>query len=65
MSTALPDPCAIAPEPPPDLPVADRAALRRRTAVLVRTHRRPLVASVLLHAAAAVAGLAGPVLLGR
>ena len=47
------------------LPVADRAALRRHTAMLLRRHRSPLSRVVALHALAATAGLAGPWLLGR
>ncbi|RYV52191.1 ABC transporter ATP-binding protein [Pengzhenrongella frigida] len=47
------------------LPIADVAAVRRHTAVLVRSHRGTLAAVVGLHALAATAGLAGPWLLGR
>ena len=47
------------------LPVADAATVRRRTAVLLRRHRRALAGVVTLHALAAAAGLAGPWLLGR
>ncbi len=47
------------------LPVADRDLLRSRTAALLRAHRRPLSVVLVLHSLAAVAGLAGPWLLGR
>ncbi len=47
------------------LPVADAATVRRRTAILLRRHRRALAGVVTLHALAAAAGLAGPWLLGR
>ncbi len=47
------------------LPVADRTLLRTRTAELLRAHRRPLALVLALHSLAAVAGLAGPWLLGR
>jgi ABC-type multidrug transport system fused ATPase/permease subunit len=47
------------------LPVADSAALRRHTLALLRRYRGGLAASVVLHGLAALAGLAGPWLLGR
>ena len=47
------------------LPVVDNALLRKRTAELLLAHRRALAAVLLLHSLAAVAGLAGPWLLGR
>lgn len=47
------------------LPVADGATVRRRTLGLLRTHRAKLTGVVTLHALAALAGLAGPWLLGR
>lgn len=47
------------------LPVADSAALRRQTGILLRRHRRGLALVVTLHVLAATAGLAGPWLLGR
>ncbi|WP_448061893.1 ABC transporter ATP-binding protein [Cellulomonas hominis] len=47
------------------LPVADTPTLRRKTAELLRRHRRSLGWVVALHVLAATAGLAGPWLLGR
>ncbi len=47
------------------LPVADGTQLRAHTARLLRRHRRGLSRVVVLHILAAVAGLAGPWLLGR
>ena len=47
------------------LPVADRPAVRRALAGLVGTQRRAVALVLVLHAAAAVAGLAVPWLLGR
>ncbi|WP_182111971.1 MULTISPECIES: ABC transporter ATP-binding protein [unclassified Actinotalea] len=47
------------------LPVADSAALRAHTGVLLRRHRAALARVLLLHTLAATAGLAGPWLLGR
>ncbi|HMO10255.1 MAG TPA: ABC transporter ATP-binding protein [Actinotalea sp.] len=47
------------------LPVADSATLRAHTVGLLRRHARTLGAVLGLHAAAALAGLAGPWLLGR
>ena len=46
------------------LPVADRTELRRHTAALLRQHRAGLSLAVVLHGAAALAGLAGPWLMG-
>ncbi|PPK97598.1 ABC-type multidrug transport system fused ATPase/permease subunit [Kineococcus xinjiangensis] len=46
------------------LPVAARATVRDEVRALVRLHRRPASRMLALHAAAAVAGLAGPWLLG-
>lgn len=56
-------PAASAP-PPAGLPVADRATVRRAAAALLRADRRAVAALLVLHAAAAVAGLAAPWLLG-
>ncbi len=47
------------------LPVAEPSVLRARTGELLVRHRRGLVGVVALHTGAAVAGLAGPWLLGR
>jgi ABC-type multidrug transport system fused ATPase/permease subunit len=47
------------------LPIADAATVRAYTARLLRAHRRPLTVIVVLHTLAAIAGLAGPLLLGR
>jgi ABC-type multidrug transport system fused ATPase/permease subunit len=47
------------------LPVAGTPEVRAYTRMLMRRHPRALLASVGLYAAAAVAGLAGPPLLGR
>jgi ABC-type bacteriocin/lantibiotic exporter with double-glycine peptidase domain len=46
------------------LPVATPAQVRRRARALARRHRGALAVAVGLHAAAALAGLAGPALLG-
>jgi ABC-type multidrug transport system fused ATPase/permease subunit len=46
------------------LPVADPTELRRHTRALLRRHRRGLAVAVVLHALAALAGLAGPWLIG-
>ena len=46
------------------LPVADRPSLRRHTRALLVRHRSGLARTVVLHALAALAGLAGPWLLG-
>ena len=47
------------------LPVADRTAVRRALAELMDTQRRAVALVLVLHAGAAVAGLAAPWLLGR
>lgn len=47
------------------LPIADPATARRYAGGLLRTHRGPLTRIAVLHTFAAVAGLAGPWLLGR
>lgn len=47
------------------LPIADAPVLRARTLDLLRSHRGGLARVVALHTGAAVAGLAGPWLLGR
>jgi ATP-binding cassette, subfamily C, bacterial len=47
------------------LPVAGTAQVRRATAGLIRDDRRAVALMVLLNALAAIAGLAGPWLLGR
>jgi ABC-type multidrug transport system fused ATPase/permease subunit len=47
------------------LPIADSPMVRRETIELLNRHRRRLAIAIGLHATAAVAGLAGPVLLGR
>lgn len=47
------------------LPIADSATARRYAGRLLRRHRRPLARVAALHTLAAVAGLAGPWLLGR
>ena len=47
------------------LPVAGSATVRRETRTLLREHRRGLGGVLTLHALAALAGLAGPALLGR
>ncbi len=52
-------------EPVGRLPVATPADVRAEAKFLLRRHRRPLVISVVLHVLAAIAGLAGPYLLGR
>ncbi|MFJ6659272.1 ABC transporter ATP-binding protein [Streptomyces sp. NPDC091377] len=49
----------------PDLPVADRAAVRRATLGLIRADRRLFAFVLALNSAAALAGLAAPWLLGR
>ncbi|MBI9114112.1 ABC transporter ATP-binding protein [Sanguibacter suaedae] len=46
------------------LPVADIATVGRHSAALLRANARPLTIVVVLHTLAAVAGLAGPLLLG-
>ena len=47
------------------LPVADTATVRRRTAALLRKHSRTLTGITALHTLAALAGLVGPLLVGR
>jgi ABC-type multidrug transport system fused ATPase/permease subunit len=47
------------------LPVADPAMVRREAAILAREHRSGLALTLGLHTLAAVAGLAGPALIGR
>jgi ABC-type multidrug transport system fused ATPase/permease subunit len=47
------------------LPIADGTELREQAKVLGRRHRRALLATIGLHAAAAAAGLAGPPLIGK
>ena len=47
------------------LPIAGPQLVRQETIGLLSRHRRRLTIAIGLHAAAAVAGLAGPVLLGR
>jgi ABC-type multidrug transport system fused ATPase/permease subunit len=47
------------------LPIAESRRVRAESARLLLRHRRPLAGSVVLHVIAAVAGLAGPALLGR
>ena len=47
------------------LPIADSAQVRAYTRHLFRLHRRPLTRIAALHTLAAIAGLAGPWLLGR
>lgn len=47
------------------LPVADGPALREGAGRLLRQHRRGFITVALLQSSAAVAGLAGPILLGR
>jgi ABC-type multidrug transport system fused ATPase/permease subunit len=47
------------------LPVASPATVRRRVRALYRRHRAALSLTLTLHGLAAVAGLAGPALLGR
>lgn len=48
-----------------NLPIADGVMVRRRTAQLLGRHRRALSVVLILHTVAAVAGLAGPWLLGH
>ncbi len=47
------------------LPVADGAAVKRYALGLARKYRKQLIVIVVLHGFAAVAGLAGPILMGR
>ena len=48
-----------------ELPTADAAGVRRYAGALLRRHPRALAGALVLHAAAALAGLAGPRLLGE
>jgi ABC-type multidrug transport system fused ATPase/permease subunit len=65
MSAGAPDGAAgRAAAPGGGLPVATAAQVRDRARALARRHRGPLALAVALHAAAALAGLAGPALLG-
>jgi ABC-type multidrug transport system fused ATPase/permease subunit len=57
-------PAATGTPPGGGLPVATTAQVRRRARALAREHRGRLALTVGLHAAATVAGLAGPALLG-
>ncbi|WP_155368412.1 ABC transporter ATP-binding protein [Catellatospora vulcania] len=47
------------------LPVADRGTVRRSVAELARAEKRSLILALVLHVAAAIAGLASPWLVGR
>src|SRR5665648_635860 len=47
------------------LPIADQSQLRAHTGRLLRRHRRGLALVLALHVLAAIAGLAGPWILGR
>ncbi len=47
------------------LPVADGATVRQYAKQLVMRHKKSLVVIIAVHGAAAIAGLAGPALLGR
>jgi ABC-type multidrug transport system fused ATPase/permease subunit len=47
------------------LPVADGIELRTQARLLARRHRKALLGTVVLHAAAAASGLAGPPILGK
>ncbi len=60
----LPDAARDESLPGPTLPVAGRATLRAYLGALVRRHRRLLATMLSLHAAAALAGLVAPRLLG-
>ena len=65
MSTdAAAAPAATGATPAGGLPVATTAQVRARARAVARRHRGPLALAVGLHAAAALAGLAGPALLG-
>jgi ABC-type multidrug transport system fused ATPase/permease subunit len=65
MSTGAPETSAgTATAPVSGLPVATSAQVRARARALARRHRGRLALAVGLHAAAALAGLAGPALLG-
>jgi len=57
-------PAATGAAPAGGLPVATTAQVRARARALARRHRGPFALAVGLHAAAALAGLAGPALLG-
>ena len=57
-------PAATGTHPGGGLPVATTTQVRRRARALAREHRGRLALTVGLHAAATVAGLAGPALLG-
>jgi len=63
VSTPSTDPLDLTPDAT-TLPVADRAHVLRDVRRLVREHRRPGLVMLGLHSAAALAGLAGPWLLG-
>lgn len=66
--TAPGRPAPPAPPAPPDpaaLPVADGPTTRAAAAALLRAHRRPLRAVLVLQGLAAVAGLLGPAVVGR
>ncbi|MGP7959816.1 ABC transporter ATP-binding protein [Sanguibacter sp. A247] len=47
------------------LPIADGPTTRRHTAALLRRHSKPLIGITVLHTFAALAGLVGPLLVGR
>lgn len=47
------------------LPVASAAAVKTYALALARKHKKPLIIIVVLHGLAAIAGLAGPILMGR
>jgi ABC-type multidrug transport system fused ATPase/permease subunit len=65
MSTgATAAPAGLGTAPAGGLPVATSAQVRVRARAVARRHRRQLALAVGLHAAAALAGLAGPALLG-
>ena len=66
VTPATPEPTGAPDETLPGqiLPVAGRATLRAYLVVLARRHRRLLVTMLALHAAAALAGLVAPRLLG-
>lgn len=46
------------------LPVASTEAVKKYSLNLLKQHKKPLVIIVVLHGAAAIAGLAGPILMG-
>jgi ABC-type multidrug transport system fused ATPase/permease subunit len=65
MSTGATDaPAGLGTAPAGGLPVATSAQVRVRARAVARRHRRQVALAVGLHAAAALAGLAGPALLG-